>query len=513
LVDLVTLQGMYDELLSLSKDYIVLATTQALVEWDLETKMPPRGIRLRSEQLSLMSQVAHRMVINPRIGELLGGVEKDSAFANLSDVQRRNVTLLRKGYDEETKLPERLVTEMARQRALTIDVWKKAKAAKDFGAFKPELQKLVDLSKEAASILKDVKRTETAYDALVDRFEPKMTSALISPVFSDLRKGIKAVMDKCLASRDQPDANLLRRRVPVEEQREIAVSLSNFLLYDVDSKRAGGRVDETEHPFTTGYYDDVRITTHYYEGLPTSSIFSVLHEAGHATYEQNLPRDWMFQPVGSACSFGFHESQSRFVENMVGRSKEFWTYYLPTLKAMTGGAFSGVELGPFVKAINAVQPSKIRIESDEVTYGFHIIVRFEIERDLFAGKISVAELPTVWNEKYGEYLGLKIDNDSEGVMQDTHWASGLYGYFPSYALGNIYGGQIRHILEAELPEWRASISKGEFSPVRNWLSKNLYAYGNLYDPLDLLKKITGEGINVRHYIDYLDAKCSELYGY
>jgi carboxypeptidase Taq len=221
----------------------------------------------------------------------------------------------------------------------------------------------------------------------------------------------------------------------------------------------------------------------------------------------------MYQPVGSACSFGFHESQSRFVENMVGRSKEFWTYYLPTLKALTGGAFSGVELGPFVKAINAVQPSKIRIESDEVTYGLHIIIRFEIERDLFAGRISVNELPTVWNEKYREYLGLKIDNDSEGVMQDTHWASGLYGYFPSYALGNIYSGQIMHTLEAQLPGWRESISKGRFGPVREWLINNLYAYGNLYDPLDLLKKVTGEGITVRHYIDYLDAKCSELYGY
>jgi carboxypeptidase Taq len=198
---------------------------------------------------------------------------------------------------------------------------------------------------------------------------------------------------------------------------------------------------------------------------------------------------------------------------MVGRSKEFWTYYLPKLKRLTGGAFDGVRLEPFVRAINAVRPSKIRIEADEVTYGLHIIIRFEMERDLFADKLTIDELPTVWNDKYKEYLGVKVNNDSEGVMQDTHWASGLYGYFPSYALGNIYSGQIRNALERSLPSWRSSIAKGEFGPVRNWLTKNLYAYGDLYDPLDLLRKVTGEGIEVRHFLDYLDAKCSELYDY
>jgi len=513
LAEKTSLRGMYDELMSRTKDLIVMGGVESLVHWDLETKMPPRGIGLRSEELSLISQISHRMTVDPRVGELLLAMEKDPGYGKLAEVERRNVHLIRKNYDEETKLPERLVMELARQRAVTVDVWKKAKAAKDFSSFKPELEKQVMLMKEAAAILKDVKGTKTSYDALIDRFEPKMSADAISPIFDDLRRGISQVLERCVSSSRQPNLDLLSRRVPIEVQREIAVSLSEFLLYDVVSKQAGGRIDETEHPFTTGFYDDVRITTHYHESLPTSSVFSVMHESGHATYEQNLRRDWMYQPVGTACSFGFHESQSRFCENMVGRSKEFWSFYLPKFKELTKGAFSGANLEDFVLAINAVHPSKVRTEADEVTYGFHIIIRFEIERDLFADKIAVSELPSVWNEKYREYMGVKVENDSEGVMQDTHWASGMFGYFPSYALGNIYSGQIRHTLEQKLPGWRSRIAKGDFAPVRDWLTTNLYAYGNLYDPVDLLKKVTGEGINVAHYIDYLNEKYSELYGY
>jgi carboxypeptidase Taq len=276
---------------------------------------------------------------------------------------------------------------------------------------------------------------------------------------------------------------------------------------------AGGRIDETEHPFTCGYYDDVRITTHYYDQDLASSLFSVLHEGGHATYEQNLKREWIYWPIGTACSMGFHESQSRFVENIVGRSREFWIYFLPKLKEFTGNIFSDVKLDQFVHAINRVKPSKIRILADEVTYGLHIFIRFEIERELIGGKITVADLPGIWNQKYKEYLGVDIENDSEGVMQDTHWASGLYGYFPSYALGTIYSGQILAVMKKTVPDWKDQITKGNFYPIKQWLIKNVYSYGNLYNPASLIKHITGEGINVKHYLDYLNEKYSKLYGY
>jgi len=508
-----SLASDYEKLLAKSKQISILQSTKSIVEWDMETKMPPKGISLRSQQLALLSQIEHRMVTDPEIGALLGGIEKHPSYKAMDELQRRNVYLAKKQYDEQTKLPEKLVVETARQQAISIDTWKKAKLAKDFSMFKPELEKLFDLKREAAEILMKVKNTVTPYDALVDIFEPKMSSESIASTFDELRIGLVSVLDKCLTARRQPDPSILKKKVPVDIQREISNSLARIIGYDVESQNAGGRIDETEHPFTTGYFDDVRITTHYHEDNVAASLFSVLHEGGHALYEQNLNHEWMYQPVGAGCSYGFHESQSRFVENMVGRSPEFWAYYFPQLKALTGAIFSDVRQEDFVHAINQVKPSKIRIQADEVTYGLHIIIRFEIEQDLFAGKVQVAELPEVWNQKYKDYLGLKIENDSEGVMQDTHWASGSYGYFPSYALGNIYGGQILSAMEKDIPNWRSLISKGDFGSIKQWLSRNVYAYGNMYDPADLLRRITGENINVKHYISYLDAKYSKLCGY
>jgi len=507
------LNANYDKLLAKNKDLLVIQSTRSIVEWDMETKMPPKGISLRSQQLAMLSQLEHKISTDPEVGTLLEKVEKHPDYEALSKFQKRNIHLIRKNYDEQTKLPEKLVVETAKQRAITIDIWKKAKAAKNFSMFKPELKKLYDLKREAAQILMKVKNTATPYDALVDFFEPKMTSDSITKTFDKLKTGLIVVMEKCGNPPRQPDPSLLRRKIPFDIQREVSKSLVKFVEYDVESSNAGGRIDETEHPFTTGYFDDVRITTHYYEDKIASSLFSVLHEAGHAIYEQELNHEWMYQPIGTSCSYGFHESQSRFVENVVGRSREFWTYYFPKLRALAGNVFSDVNLDAFVHAINYVKPSKIRIEADEVTYSLHIIIRFEIERGLFADKIKIEELPEVWNQKYKEYLGLKIENDSEGVMQDTHWASGYFGYFPSYALGNVYGGQILHRMEKEMPNWRDMLAKGNFHDIKQWLTKNVYSYGNLYDPMDLLQKITGEKINVKHFIDYLEAKYSKLYNY
>jgi carboxypeptidase Taq len=507
------LKSDYDKLMAKIKDIIVLGAVQSIVHWDMETKMPPRGINLRSQQLALLSQIDHRMTTDPEIEKILSSIEKHPGYSGLSELQRRNVYLIRKNYDEQTKLPERLVVETARQQALTIDVWKKAKAAKDYGMFKPELEKLLKLRMEAAEILMSVKGTKTPYDALIDIFEPKMTAEMIAQVFSELREGLVAILQKCVNAPKQPDASLLSRKVPVDVQRNISNELARVIDYDVESPKAGGRIDETEHPFTTGYFDDVRITTHYYEDNVASSLFSVLHEGGHAMYEQNLPQEWMYQPVGNGCSFGFHESQSRFVENIFGRSREFWTYFYPRFKQLTGSVFADVPLDNFVRSINLVKPSKIRVEADEVTYCLHVIIRFEIEKELLGGKVGVEELPELWNRKYKDYLGVTIDNDSEGVMQDTHWASGYFGYFPTYALGNIYSGQILAKLEKEVPNWKQQVAEGKFQEVRKWLTANVHAYGNLYDPADLIKKVTGEPLNVKPYLNYLNQKYQWIYQY
>jgi carboxypeptidase Taq len=318
------------------------------------------------------------------------------------------------------------------------------------------------------------------------------------------------LIGKCTTAQRQPDERILKTRVPIDTQRKISKAIAAFLGYDVESAKAGGRIDETEHPFTMGYYDDVRITTHYYEEKFTTAIFSTLHECGHAIYEQNLNPEWMFQAVGTACSMGFHEAQSRFVENILGRSHAFWRSFLPRVNELTGDIVP--ELDSFIRAINQVKPSKIRIEADEVTYGLHIIIRFNIERDLFADKITVAELPEVWKQLYRDYLGVEIENDTEGVLQDTHWASGLFGYFPSYALGNIYSGQLVAEMEKDLPRWTHQISKGVIRETKDWLVQNVYRYGNLYDPSDLIKHITGEQLSVQPYLSYLNKKYTRLYG-
>lgn len=503
----------YKKLLDKNKSLTVLSSVQALVNWDMETMMPPQAVNLRSEQLSLLSQMYHKMSTDPEIGRLLNSITKNSQYDNLSEVEKRNVYLIKKNYDEQTKLPTRLVTEIAKQQAVTINSWKKAKTTGNYSEFKPELEKLVKLNKEAADILMQVKQTKTAYDALIDIFEPKMSSDTITKIFTELQQGLRKLLTKIESTHSQIDTNAIRQHVSVEKQQEIAKLLVQTLEYDITSPTAGGRIDETEHPFTTGYYDDVRITTHYYPENFASAIFSVLHETGHALYEQNLPQAWKYQPIGSACSSGIHESQSRFYENLVGRSIEFWTSIFPRIKTIVSPNFANLELDKFIHAINAVRPSKIRIESDEVTYSLHIIIRFQIERDLFADKINVSELPQMWNQKYKELLEVEVKNDAEGVMQDTHWASGLYGYFPSYALGNIYTGQMANSIMQDNPNYHKELTQGNLTNIRAWLNSNIYSKGNLYDPADLIENATGTKLTVRPYLQYLQEKYQNIYGF
>jgi carboxypeptidase Taq len=340
-----------------------------------------------------------------------------------------------------------------------------------------------------------------------------MTTDTITAAFNQLQQGLNVLLEKIQNTPNQPDQTILHINIPAETQRKIARALAQTLGYDTTSPNAGGRIDETGHPFTSGYYDDVRVTTHYHTGSYTSSIFSVLHETGHALYEQNLNQNWKYQPAGSTCSYGIHESQSRLYENIIGRSREFWTHWLPQLKQITTPALANVELDQFVHAINTVKPSKIRIEADEITYNLHVIMRFHIERDLFADRIGISDLPEIWNQKYKEWLGVNVENDSEGVMQDTHWASGFYGYFPTYALGNIYSGQLLAALAKDIQDWRRQIAIGNLKNIKKWLVKNVHSHGDLYDPADLIRRITGKKLDADPYLEYLQEKYSRLYGF
>jgi carboxypeptidase Taq len=478
----------------------------------METMMPPKAVELRSQQLALLSRISHKMSTDPEIGKLLKQITANPEHENLSQTEKRNIHLIKRNYEEQTALPEKLVSETTKQQAITVNTWKRAKKTKNFSLLKPDLTKLLNLTRQEAEILMKVKATTTPYDALLDEYEPKITATQIAPIFIKLQKGLARLLEKIQNTRHQPDTSILSQSVPVETQRKIATALAETLGYDTTSPRAAGRIDETEHPFSTGYYDDVRITTHYYTNNFASSIFSVLHETGHALYEQNLNQEWKYQPIGTSCSMGIHESQSRFTENIIGRSREFWTSFLPKLK-QTAPGLQNLKLEPFIHAINKVTLSKIRIEADEVTYNLHIVIRFQIEKELFNEKTQVNELPQIWNEKYHENLGLKIQNDAEGVMQDTHWPSGLFGYFPTYTLGNIYSGQLLAKMTEKMPDWRSRLAQGNLRNVVNWLVQNVHSQGNLYDPKELIKKATGQELNAEAYLEYLNEKYSKVYGF
>lgn len=501
----------YEKLVEKYREIALVEATFQIMQWDFEVYIPPAGSDQRGDELALLMQLRHRMLTGKEFGTLLSEAERKPAVEKLNPGQKRNLHLMRKLYDEATALPEKLVAAIAKQQTTAVNVWKEAKAKRNWSLFQPELAKLVELHRERAGILQKVKRTKTPYDALIDYFEPKMTEDSIASVLTNLRQRLVPLVDRYAEASKKTDTSFLHRPVPVEVQRQLSVELANFLEYDVTSPKAGGRIDETEHPFTTGYYSDVRITTHYYPENFVSSMYSVLHECGHAIYDQNFPSEYKFQAIGDAASYGIHESQSRFVENMVGRSRPFVEYFLPRVNKIAKGVLKDISVDNFLRAINRVERSKIRIEADEVTYSLHIIIRFEIERDLFGGRINVSDLPAVWNEKYQKYLGVKIQHDSEGVLQDTHWASGYFGYFPSYAMGNIYGGQFVQTMQKEIPNWLEQIGQGKFGAAKKWMVEHVHRVGALYDPEDLVFHVTGERLNATPFVSYLEAKYSKLF--
>ncbi len=501
-----TLKEDYDLLLEKSKKAIIYQMIQAQLGWDFETYMPSKGGQQRSMQFATLAKDVHKLLTDPEIGELLDRIKSDPEYTSLSETQQRNLYLINRDYERQTKIPSELVEKIAKHQVIAIETWKKAKAAKDYEMFKPELKKALDLQKKRAHYLNPDKHP---YDVLLDIYEPNMTSAMITVLFNQLKEGLVPLIKKIQSASNQPDTSFLTRTCSIPIQEKLATDLSNVVHYDLDR----GRIDTTEHPFTTGYYQDVRITTHYYENEFDNSLFSTMHEAGHAIYEQNLDEEFIYQPLGQAASLGLHESQSRFFENIIGRSSEFWEFYMPKFKEITGEIFADIDNKTFLHAINHVKPSKIRVTADEVTYSLHVIIRFEIERDLSEGKITVDELPKIWNQKYKEYLGVDIEDDSEGVMQDTHWAAGLFGYFPTYALGNIYNAHILHVIRKEMPNYDNLVRNGDIKPILAWLTKNVHKPASLYDPADLMQRITGEPVNTQYFIDYCTQKYSQLYGF
>ncbi len=477
-----------------------LMEIQQLLEWDQQVMMPRKGAEQRGAHQAALARVVHERLADPEFGDLLSRLEgmalgEDSA-ADLREARR--------AWERAVKVPSRLVSERAKTVALAQEAWIEAKPKGDFGAFLPHLEHVLGLTREMASLL----NPDSPYDALLEEYEPGMTEAELATVFADLKDRLRPLLDRILGAPSPPDASVLERRYPVEAQEDFCRSLAADLGYDYEA----GRLDRSAHPFTNGTFRDVRITTRYSETFLNMAVFGTIHETGHALYEQGLDPERFRMPAGQACSLGIHESQSRFWENVVGRSRPFWSRYFPKLRRTFPSALEGVKEEDFYRAINVVKPSLIRVEADEVTYNLHIILRFELESALLKGSLEPRDLPEAWRAAMKSLLGIEPPSDREGVLQDIHWAAGLVGYFPTYALGNLYGGQFLQALRADLPNLDARIAAGDFAPVREWLRINIHRQGRRYLAPELCLRVTGSALSAAPLMAYLEEKFTDVYG-
>jgi carboxypeptidase Taq len=492
-------------LLELDREHSLVMHIGAILGWDQETYMPPKAIEERSSQLALLEGLAHQKAVNPEIGELLAALE---AKSDLSEDEKAYVRVVRRDYDRETKLSEAFVTEYAKEASLSQAAWADAKKNNDFAAFKPHLSRMVELNKKRAHYLNP---NAKPYDVLLDLFEPGSTQESVAAVFAKMKSYLVEILTR-IRERPQIEDKCSGRRVDKHTQERISQYFMKVLGYERDR----GRLDVSAHPFTTTLgADDVRITTRYVEDYFPSSLFSTIHESGHALYEMGIDPnpDYRGTKLAEAVSMAVHESQSRLWENIVGRSPAFWERHFPALSALLGEAGEGLDLESFVKSINRVSPSLIRTEADEVTYGLHVIARFELESALFDGSLNVEEVPEAWRAKYRELLGIEAPDDRQGCLQDVHWSMGAFGYFPSYALGNLYGAQFWAALKKEIPDVEARISGGDTSAVLAWLRKNVHVQGSRYTPGELVKKVTGQALDPVWFEKYLREKYSKIYGF
>ena len=476
-----------------------------LMYWDMTTGMPENAAEGRAETMSFMQMQAHNLSVAKEIHDFIKFFEKNEE--KLDFVQKRMLHELKKNYEKEKIFPEAFIKEFSLAASRGQLAWEKAKNEDDFEIFKPALEKIVELTKRSIEY-KGYKVNK--YDALLDDYEAGLTVEKLDKVFEELRDGIVTILKKINNSETKISNAFEGKEFPKENQKRFCMKILNAMGFNFKS----GRMDETEHPYTLDMTNkDVRITNHYYLNDFTSAMFSAIHEGGHGLYEQNIPDSLDGTGLNAAASMAIHESQSRFYENIIGRSKAFCGYLYEEAKKEFPNQFEDVTEEAFYNTINKVQPSLIRTEADELTYSIHVIIRYEIEKLLINDKIEVSDLPRVWNEKYKEYLGVEPTSDKVGVLQDMHWSDGSFGYFPSYALGNLYGAQMLNEMLKDFPNVYDEIAEGDLGAVDEWLKENVHECGNLYDPSDLIKRITGEELQAKYFIEYLDNKYKEIYKY
>jgi carboxypeptidase Taq len=500
---MITTKSTLEQFKELDEKITHLSTVSALVGWDQKVMAPKKGRMLFSKAYSTLETEIFKLMISKEMGDYL--TELTSNKENFDDVTNARIRERKIFYDKFKTIPTDLYQVYTTLTSDANHIWEEARANNDFNHFLPYLERIIEMKKKFAELYG---YNSHPYDALLDEFEPGLTVEKLDPLFAELRKVSVELLKRIQHSSTKTPDEIFNKTYSIEKQKEFNKYMLPIIGFDMDA----GRLDETIHPFAQSMNTgDVRITTRYLEHNVRSAIFGTIHEAGHGIYDQNINKDFEGTVLRNGTSFGIHESQSRFLENMVGRSKEFWKYFYPTLQRYFTDQLGEITLDDFYKAINTVKPTFIRVEADELTYNLHIMVRYEIEKGLIAGEFLAKDLPKIWNEKMEEYLGIIPKNDSEGVLQDVHWSFGGLGYFPSYTLGNLYAAQILNTIEQEMPDFYQNIESGRFDLIKNWLTSKIHQYGSLISPNELIVKVTGEELNAKYMADYLIAKYSKIY--
>ncbi len=493
----------YDAFVGRVRELYTLYSISELLEWDQETQMPPKAAEDRGRQAALLAGLAHDRLTSAELGSLLDALEAED-FSD-DHAAGTNVREVRRAFDRAVKLPRALVAEIARTSSVAKANWAQARADSDFARFAPHLQRMLDLKRQVADC---VGWDGEPYDALMDEYEPGARSAEVQKVFEQVKAELVPLVAELRDAPRQPDESIRSRSCPVEQQAAFGRRIMEAMGFDFEA----GRMDSSTHPFCAGVSPrDVRLTTRYDEHYLPMALFGLMHETGHALYEQGLDAAHAFTPMAQAVSLGIHESQSRLWENQVGRSRAFWEYYFPELQA-TFPSMADVTLDDWYFAINTVRPSLIRVEADEVTYGLHIMLRFDLERKMLRGELAVADVPEAWNEGMRQLLGLTPPDEAQGCLQDIHWAMGIIGYFPTYALGNLYAAQFFAAARAALPDLDDQLRRGTLLPLREWLREHIHRHGQRYRAGELVEKVTGRPLAPEPFVAYLREKFRPLYG-
>ncbi|MCZ6674195.1 MAG: carboxypeptidase M32 [Verrucomicrobia bacterium] len=478
-----------------------LSSILNLLGWDEQVNLPPGGAEQRAQQMATLSEVHHQLASDPTVEPLLQKLESD--WDTLTQQEQTVAKQTRRDYDRATRLPADYVAEKAKLDSQAYHAWVQARENDDFAAFAPYLKRQVDMSIQGAEFLG---HGENPYDYLIDLFDPGMKAETIEGFFSTLKAELVPLSQAILGSPIKAKTERLRG-FPVEKQEAFLKEVTKTLGFDYHR----GRIDVAVHPFCSGNANDTRLTTRFNEDVPLDSLFSSIHETGHGLYEQGLPTNQLHNALGQAVGMGIHESQSRLWENQVSRSREFWQFFEPKYRETFPDQLAGLSSDDLYLAINAVTLCPIRVDSDEVTYNLHILLRFELEKKLIGGELDVDDLPAEWNRLSQEIIGLTPASDKEGVLQDVHWSGGMFGYFPSYCLGNMIAAQLWYKVLEEIPDLPNDFAEGKFDRLLTWLRDCIHQHGKLYDTQDLVTRVTGEPINPQHLIRYLKDRYMPLY--